>query len=54
MNCVAAPIKLCTVYINILTIYVSLTLFDKMVLPLLLYGSEIWGYRDCEAVERVH
>ena len=25
-----------------------------MVLPILLYGSEIWGHSDCEAVQRVH
>ena len=37
-----------------LPINVSLTLFDKMVLPILLHGSDIWGHSDCEAVERVH
>ena len=37
-----------------LPINVSLTLFDKMVLPILLYGSDIWGHSDCAAVERVH
>ena len=59
MNYVAAQIKLCTAYINIhtllrLPINDSLALFDKMVLPILLYGSQIWGHSDCKAVERVH
>jgi len=26
-------------------------LFDKMVLPILLYGCEIWGYENCEQIE---
>lgn len=29
-------------------------LFDKMILPVLSYGQEIWGFGDCEAIERVH
>ena len=32
----------------------SLTLFDKIMLPILLYKSEIWGHSDSKAVERVH
>lgn len=30
-----------------------LTLFDKMVLPVLLYGSEIWGYKSRIEIEKV-
>ena len=26
-------------------------LFDKMILPILLYGCEIWGYEDIECIE---
>ena len=28
-------------------------LFDKIVLPILLYGAEIWGYEYCESIEVV-
>ena len=29
-------------------------LFDKVIEPILSYGSEIWGFNDAEEVERVH
>lgn len=29
-------------------------LFDKIVVPVLLYGCEIWGYENIEVIERVH
>ena len=29
-------------------------LFDKMVLPILTYGCEVWGYHKGDAIERVH
>jgi hypothetical protein len=29
-------------------------LFDAKVLPILLYGSEIWGHKQYEDIERVH
>ena len=29
-----------------LTVEVSIELFEKLVIPILLYGSEIWGYED--------
>ena len=29
-------------------------LFDAMVLPILTYSSEIWGYQSCDIVERPH
>jgi hypothetical protein len=29
-------------------------LFDKMIMPVLCYGSEVWGFHPGDAVERVH
>ena len=29
-------------------------LFDSGVKPILCYGSEIWGYRYCEKIEKIH
>lgn len=29
-------------------------LFDKVVLPVLLYGCEIWGFENLDIIERVH
>ena len=29
-------------------------LFDSIVQPILCYSSEIWGYRYCETIERIH
>ena len=29
-------------------------LFDAQIVPTLLYGAEIWGYRKYEQIERVH
>ena len=29
-------------------------LFDKQIVPILLYGSEIWGTTECEVIEKVH
>ena len=34
-----------------LPIDVLLQLFDAMVAPILLYGSEVWGYEDCNVIE---
>ena len=33
---------------------VSFELFDKMILPILLYGSEVWGYEFRKDIENVH
>ena len=30
---------------------IVLDLFDKMILPILLYGCEIWGFEDIEHIE---
>ena len=32
----------------------KLDLFDKLILPILNYGSEVWGFSKATAVERVH
>jgi hypothetical protein len=29
-------------------------LFDSLVKPILLYGSEVWGYENLKILERVH
>jgi hypothetical protein len=29
-------------------------MFDKTILPILLYGSEIWGFENIDIIERVH
>lgn len=29
-------------------------LFDKVVLPVLIYGCEVWGYENLQVVERIH
>ena len=34
-----------------LPINIVLDLFDKMILPILLYGSEIWGYENIDNIE---
>ena len=37
-----------------LPIECQLDLFDKIVKPILLYGSEVWGFRNCGILEKVH
>ena len=32
----------------------QLDLFDKVVVPVLLYGSEVWGYENLDVIERTH
>ena len=39
---------------NNLSVECQLDLFDKIVLPILLYGSEIWGFENLDLLERVH
>ena len=37
-----------------LPIDVQLELFDAVVTPVVLYGSEIWCYEGCETLEKLH
>ena len=37
-----------------LSVDLQLELFDKMIKPILLYGSEVWGYSNCKSIERIH
>lgn len=32
----------------------SIDLFDKTVLPILLYGCEVWGFEACDIIEKLH
>ena len=32
----------------------QLELFDKTIKPILLYGAEVWGFGNCDIIERVH
>ena len=36
-----------------LPVNINCELFDKIVLPILLYKAEIWGYEYCESIETV-
>ena len=37
-----------------LPIDLQFDLFDKMVIPVILYGCEIWGYKNLEILEKLH
>lgn len=37
-----------------LRIEVMFKLFDTCVMPILLYGSEVWGFECVEVIEKVH
>ena len=37
-----------------LPIDICLDLFEKCVVPILLYGSEVWGYSNCDSIEVFH
>ena len=37
-----------------LPVDLQLKLFDHMIAPILLYGSEIWGYENCDLIENFH
>lgn len=32
----------------------KLELFDKLILPILSYGCEVWGFHTANSIERVH
>ena len=37
-----------------LPVDLELDLFDRLVVPILLYGCEIWGYEDLHQIEKLH
>ena len=37
-----------------LPIDIQLQLFDVLIVPILLYGSEAWSYENCEIIEKLH
>ena len=37
-----------------LSIDCQLDMFDKMVVPILLYGCELWGFENLDIIERLH
>ena len=37
-----------------LPVDLQLKLLDNMIAPILLYGSEIWGYENCDLIESFH
>ena len=37
-----------------LSIECQIELFDKIVKPILIYGSEVWGFGNNSVIERVH
>ena len=37
-----------------LPLIAAFELFDKMILPVLLYGAEIWGYKEWPVIEKVN
>ena len=39
---------------NNLSIECQLEMFDKVVVPVLLYGSEVWGFENLDIIESVH
>ena len=37
-----------------LSVSCQLDLFDKVIIPMLTYGSEIWGYENIDILEKLH
>jgi hypothetical protein len=37
-----------------LSVSCQLDLFDKVVKPIVLYGSEVWGFKNYHMVEKMH
>jgi hypothetical protein len=37
-----------------LSVSCQLDLFDKIIIPMLTYGSEIWGYENIDTLEKLH
>jgi len=36
------------------TIKHSLDLFEKLIVPILNYGSKVWGFNKAQSIERLH
>ena len=37
-----------------LPLYLQLKLFDSTLLPIITYGSDVWGYENIKIMERIH
>jgi len=37
-----------------LPVDIQLLLFDSMIEPILIYGSEVWGYENLKFIEQIH
>ena len=37
-----------------LSVQNRLDLFEKLITPILNYGSQVWGFAQCACIERVH
>jgi len=37
-----------------LSVSCQLEIFDKIIIPMLTYGSEIWGYENIDILEKLH
>ena len=37
-----------------LPIDLQLELFDSLIMPILLYGCEIWGFKNISMIEKIH
>ena len=37
-----------------LTISCQLDFFDKIITPMVMYGSEVWGFENIDVLEKVH
>ena len=37
-----------------LPIDIQLELFDRLVVPIMIYGSEVWGFENLKQIEAVH
>jgi hypothetical protein len=37
-----------------LPVDIQLLLFDSMIEPILIYGSEAWGYENLKFIEQIH
>ena len=42
------------ILIRPLNISIAYDLFDSTVLPILVYGSEVWGYSNLDYIENLH